>query len=379
MKVGIIVIGGHIQALTIVRFCGVERIPCVVMDKTYYNIARFSKYCQKFYYCQDDGLLKLLTQLGQQRQYRDWVIFPTNDVQVELLSRNRRSLSKFYHLTVDGWNRVSTFYNKTKTYALAKKFGIPVPLTYVPRDIEKIHGLQMEYPCILKPDVMHLFFSKYRKKAVVCQNEKELMLTYARIKRELPEIELMIQEIIPGTYSAQYSVGILALNGIIYSALVAKRIRQHPIDFGNATTAAETIQDPGILKTATQLILEVGYNGVCEVEFMYDSRMDEFKLLEVNPRTWKWHGLQLPAQVSFIIKYFRFLTGEAIVPTTKWKKATWQHWITDTYVKAVLRRKKIKVRNNRNGAFIFANRCLKDPLPFVMEVLLLPYLFISRS
>ena len=242
-------------------------------------------------------------------------------------------------------------------------------------------GLDVSFPCIIKPSIMHVFFKKFNKKVIICKNKKELIENIKMVKMALPYNEIMIQEIISGSYDCQYSVGLLVINNMVKINLVAKRNRQHPLNFGNATTNAYSIDDPGILNLAKKIVLESGYNGICEVEFMLDNETKTYKLLEINPRTWKWHTLQIASKSPFILSYYQYLKGETSKINTHlhWVKANWIHWSTDTYIKFILRRRKLPIRQLRNVESQYAVRSSKDPLPFIAELLLLPYLLISRT
>jgi predicted ATP-grasp superfamily ATP-dependent carboligase len=39
------------------------------------------------------------------------------------------------------------------------------------------------------------------------------------------------------------------------------------------------------------LLAALGYHGIAQTEFRLDPRDEQFKLMEVNPRLWQWHGL----------------------------------------------------------------------------------------
>ena len=54
----------------------------------------------------------------------------------------------------------------------------------------------------------------------------------------------MIQELIPGGSSHLFSVGSFYKDGDFLGKVVARRARQHPMDFGHATTYAETVDEP---------------------------------------------------------------------------------------------------------------------------------------
>lgn len=96
----------------------------------------------------------------------------------------------------------------------------------------------------------------------------------------------------------------MCIDGRSYVKLTACRMRQHPIDFGNATTYAEVSDSPEPVVYAEKLLAAAGYSGLCEVEFKRDARDGTFKLLEVNPRTWKWHAIADKAGTPFIPLWF---------------------------------------------------------------------------
>ena len=159
-KIGVIVLGGHIQALGIVRIFGRLNIPSIVIDNTRYNIAKHSKYCQKFYFVRTEDILKHIEEPYFVEKYKGWIIFPTNDMHVCLLSKNRDRLSKHFIVSTDSWETIEKFYNKKNTYRIVEKLGIPFPKTFYPQSEEDISSINIEFPCIIKPAVMHSFYSK---------------------------------------------------------------------------------------------------------------------------------------------------------------------------------------------------------------------------
>ncbi|MCG8696854.1 MAG: ATP-grasp domain-containing protein [Bacteroidales bacterium] len=383
-EVGILVLGGHVQALTIVRIAGYNNIPCAVSSNDKLCLARYSKYCSKFYHYTSPELLDRLIEIGESNLHRNWVVFPTNDYQVQILSKNKKKLEQYFTLAVDDWEKASIFWSKKQTYRLAKKNQVPIPKTFTPTDIEEIGSIDINFPCIIKPDVMHIFRSKYGVKVLKCSSRDELISNYQKIKSEVPDLELIVQEIIDGSYDNQYSVGILCINNRIVTHIVAKRARQHPINFGNATTFAYSANIPEILQYAKKIIENSGFTGICEVEFMYDAKSSEYKLLEVNPRTWKWHGIQIPANTPFVLNYFNYLVNKQIPEFNSTEKpATWRHITVDLSIFILMllkglnpfRHSKQKVKHKHR----FAVLNIKDLKPFLMELLLIPHIILTRK
>jgi predicted ATP-grasp superfamily ATP-dependent carboligase len=324
--IGIIVIGGHVQGLNIIRIFGEKGIPCILADKNFINIAKHSKYCKKFFHSKSEILSTLV---GLDSEYENWIIFPTNDEDVHTLSINKERLEKRFVVSTNDFNTIRWFYNKRKTYELAKKINIPFPRTWMPDSIEELYELDITFPCIIKPAIMHSFYKQSKKKVFLCRNKIELELYYKKAIAIIPVEEIIIQEVIPYSPDILYSVGILYNKDKAEVSLVARRKRQHPIKFGNATTYAELVQNEKLLDYSKRILNKVEYAGLCEVEFIYDIRDGEYKFLEVNPRTWKWHGIAKKSNHDLLLKYYSLLTNHNFNHNKKKYKVAFKHIITD--------------------------------------------------
>ncbi len=375
---GIIVLGGHIQSLGIIRILGRLNIPGIVINNTRRNLARHSKYCKDFYKVNDNDLLDFLYELDRNNKYKGWIVFPTNDFHVKLLSLNKEKLQQNLIISTDCWEVVQKFYNKRNTYQLAAKLGIPIPGTFFPQSAEDLESIDIKYPCIVKPAVMVDFYKQVKKKVFVCKNPDELKSFYNKALSIIPAEEIIVQEIIPGSCENQFSACFLYLKKNTYVYLSACRMRQHPIDFGNATSYAETMDVPDIRNYAETLLFETNYNGLCEVEFKKDERDGVYKFLEVNPRTWKWHSIANKTGTPFLKTYFDFLNGRGINATEGYKKASFVHWLTDFPVRLKLLLKGYKFWNRVITPCENAVWAKDDLKPWVFEKLYVPYFILSR-
>lgn len=375
---GIIILGGHVQALGITRILGRINYPVIILDKTKKNLARHSKYCTTFHQVKDDQLLQELNNFRKQKQYENFIIFPTNDFHVELLSQNKDQLEPHFIVGTDNWKSVSIFYNKISTYKLADEVGIPIAKTLYPKSESDLNQVEIEFPCIIKPAVMHSFHAQTKKKVFVCEDENALKEHYQLAQRYIPKEEIIIQEIIQGPSKNQHSAAFLFLNGKAYVHLVACRMRQHPLDFGNATTYAETVDLPLLKEYGERLLKSANYNGICEVEFKLDDRDKQFKFLEVNTRTWKWHTIANKANTPFLAQYVNHLYGNTIQPIDAYEKASFFHLITDypMRLKLLLKRQKYWNRKFKNSeSAVYAKDDIK---PWIMEKIYLPALIKNR-
>lgn len=379
MKPGVIVLGGHVQGYGIVRVYGENNIPSIVIDVSSINIARHSKYCIAFFKCSYQNLIELLLTFGKEGKYKKWLLIPTDDYYVRLLSQNKGILSEYFNVTVDSWKIIEVFFNKRNSYPLAEKVGIPIPKTFYPNTFDAIKDISndIQYPCIIKPAIMLDFYRNFKQKVFVCNSSYELQANYKRATEIVKPDEILVQEIIPGNSENQYSVGIFFDRDKSYNYLVARRKRQHPIYFGNATTFAETVNIPILVQYAHKILSKANFWGIGEVEFKYDERDKKYKFLEVNPRTWKWHTIAVAAGIPFLMSMYNYLTVGYPIIKKDYKSVGWRDVITDLPTILKMIRKNVFSRSQQK-MIIHAVLNLKDFNPFMYQLIFLPYLFLKR-
>jgi predicted ATP-grasp superfamily ATP-dependent carboligase len=155
------------------------------------------------------------------------------------------------------------------------------------------------------------------------------------------------------------------------------------MDFGHATTFAELVDIPEMQKIAEQFLSLINYYGIAEVEFMKDPQNGEYKLLEVNPRVWGWHSLAIAAGVDFPYILYRDMIGEKIEFKPPLKHLKWVRLTTDiptVFLEIIKGRMKIAdYITSMKGKKEFAVFSFSDPLPFLVEVAMIPYLWKKRG
>ena len=380
------VIGGHFQGLGVVRALAREGVPVVLLDHEP-CLARFSRHVTRFLRCPDISseaeTLDFFERISDREGLESAVVFATDDETVHFLSRHRDVLGRLYRLTTPEWDVVRWVFQKKNTYPLAETLGIPVPKTWYPAcegDLDEIEG---PYPLIVKPSVMRPFFKATGRKMFRAANRMELVKAYERACSVVPPDEVMIQEEIPEVADNLYSFCPLFEDGRVLAQVTAKRSRQHPMDFGHATTFAESVSIPELERLGTRFLTSIHYRGLCEVEFIMDKRDGLYKLLEVNPRIWGWHTLAVRAGVNLPFhQYLRALGRPVQAP----KPRTGVKWIrlTTDVVTAVSEIAKGRLDIGRYLESLKGDKewdvfSLNDPLPFFGEIFLLPYLWSKRG
>jgi predicted ATP-grasp superfamily ATP-dependent carboligase len=384
-KIGAVITGGDFQALGVLRTLARKDIPIILLDSDH-CISRYSRFKKEFlrspHPSMEETYLDFLIKLAKKRKIYDWVIFPNSDEAVYILSKHKEVLEEFYRIPTPGWEVIQYIYNKENTYQFAEKHKIPIPKTYYPKDLEELLNLDFEFPIVIKPSTRD-FYNKVKIKALRINNKKELIKKYQWVSTIIHPSQILIQEYIPGGPKYLYSFCPFFKNGKVMTSIMARRPRQHPMDFGHSSTFVELVDIPEIQQISEKFLSLIGYYGIAEVEFMRNPQNGEYKLLEVNPRIWGWHTLAIAAGVDFPYILYKDMIGEEMEGYSPLKNVSWMRSITDiptVFLEIV--KGNMKMRDYfafMKGKIEFATFSLDDPLPFFVEILMFPYFLKKRG
>jgi len=383
---GALVVGGDYQGLGIVRSLGRHGVPvCVIDDER--SIARFSRYAT---YSVATGSLReeqqaidTVLDVGRRFGLQGWVLYPTRDETVAAFSRHRTALAQCFRVPTPEWNTVQWVWDKRLTYRRAGELGIPTPRTWYPQSAKDVEEIRVDAPLAIKPAIKEHFIYATKAKAWRANTRAELQQLFARAAAEVGPGEVMIQDLIPGGGEQQFAYCAFFKQGRALASMVVRRRRQHPPEFGRASTFVEAIELP-ILETLSERFLRaIDYYGLVELEYKLDPRDGEYKLLDVNGRTWGYHTIGSGAGVDFPHLLFSDQMGASIEPRRGRAGVSWIRLVTDLptgFVEVLNRRlgwrEYLRSLKNVHVEAVF-NR--EDPLPGLMELLLIPYLTVKRG
>lgn len=385
-KAGAVVTGGDFQGLGLMRTLARKDIPVFLLDDCH-CIGKYSRFKKKFARCpkpsEEESFVGFLVELAEREKLHGWVLFPNSDEAVYVLSKNKDLLEKYYRVTTPGWEVIRNVYVKKETYQLAEKNGIPIPRTYFPRDLNDLIEMNVHYPVVIKPSIRDHYFSKVKVKAYLVNSGLELIKTYRKVSSVIDPSEILVQEFIPGGPRHLYSFCPFFKDRKVVLGVMARRLRQHPMDFGHATTYAETVDIPEMRAIAEKFLGLIDYYGIAEVEFMNDPRDGTWKLIEVNPRVWGWHTLAIAAGADLPYLLYRDMLGEELEADAPLRHMKWVRLVTDiptVFLEIARGRMKIsEYLRSMKGQKEYAVFSKDDPLPFFAEIAMLPYLWIKRG
>lgn len=383
---GVLVIVGSFQSLGILRSLASHHIPTYLIDCDL-CVGRFSRCTNRFSTCppviEEKKFLEFLRDLAVKQNLKGWLIYPNDDRTVEFLARHKKELEELYRVSVPAWEIAQVAIDKRLTYQLAEQIAIPIPRTFYPRDVEQLERLDLGFPAIIKPAIRDNFYDKHRKKAIRVNDRAQLVQAYLNAATIIDRSEIMVQELIPGASDNLYSFGSLYRDGRVLGKVVAHRSRQHPVEFGRVTTHAETLHIIELEDMATRFLDAMGYQGVSEVEFMWDPRDGKYKLIEINARFWAWHSLAIAAGVDLPYLLYLDMLGDSVQVDDFKDGVHWLRELVDVLASAALfARGKMGLTTylrSWRGNKSFAVWSLKDPLPFLAEILMIPYILKKRG
>jgi D-aspartate ligase len=329
---GAVLLGSDFKALGVARSLGRRGIPCVVIDRLPRS-AWYSRYVTRRFVWPDaldaPSLVPYLLDLAHAEDLEHWVLVPMQDEVVELVARHADQLSAAFRLATQDWAIVRWAGDKRLLHAMAEAVGVPAPRTWYPKTLEDLDALPIEYPVIVKPAIsVHLQYA-LRIKALPAQNPAELRCQYERAAGIMSPEEIMVQEIIPGGGSQQYSVASYCKDGAPIVRMTARRMRQYPIDYGLGSSFVRAVEVPELFEPAERLTGYMRVTGMVEVEFKQDPRDGQYKLLDINVRPWGWHSLGQACGLDFPFIQYCDLLGQCLAPATPRYGHQWVRLLTD--------------------------------------------------
>jgi D-aspartate ligase len=295
---GVVVGAGWVAGLAAIRSLGRAGVRVLAVDARTGALGFRSRYAEPRVAPARSGseYVEFLRGLGE------GVVFPTHDDDLETIARSRDQL--LFTCPFPGWEVIGRVQDKREQLAAAARAGIPAPrVTDAPTE-------ELGFPVLVKPAHATAFRRHFGVKAFRCDTRAELDGAF---ERALP-FEPLVQEWIPGGDETLYTLGsYVSADGEALGVFSGRKLRQTPRQIGTARVA-EAVWVGEVVEQGLALLRELGVWGISQVEFKRDPRDGAFKLIEVNPRLWEWHGLASACGVDLPVIAYRDAVGDAPQP-----------------------------------------------------------------
>jgi predicted ATP-grasp superfamily ATP-dependent carboligase len=335
-----IVLGLAPTGLAIVRTLGRKGVRVMGVEADARQFGRSSRYLRGTISLNgshgDDDLLNELIALGKQLP-TPAVLFPTTDDYVTFVSRHAEELQPYF-LFPTPRVPLHEMVDKRTMQTLVERCQLPAPKTYFPRDADDVRQIAREvaFPCVIKP-IYSLSWRRKDMESVVghhkvikANSAQELEEHYATLAEGEPR--LMIQELVCGEDSRMHEFSAYCNErSEVVGAFVGRKLRLHPPEFGSASLVV-SVWEPALVERVAQFLQNIGYRGLCNIEFKKDARDNEFKFIELNARYGLWDCLGIKCGMDLPWIAYCDMTGQPLPPQRDYRIGVkWLYLEKDIY------------------------------------------------
>ena len=322
-----------------------------------------------------DELIQALVSLGQERQEKA-VLIPCTDLSVLLISRSRERLQQWFYLMLPEPEAVETLIDKTEFFNYAREAQLPIPNTFLLRNRNdaEVASRELNYPCILKPQIKTQKWQENTKAKVFRVSDAEGLLELYDRCSAWAEL-LMVQDWIEGSDSELYTCNCyFSAESEPLATFVSNKLRQWPPETGTGCLSEEARNDV-VLEESLNLFRGINYRGLGYVEMKRDVRTGKHYIIEPNiGRPTGRSAIAEAGGVDLLFTMYCDLTGRPLPPNReqKYGGAKWIYWRRD--VQSALyywRRRELSIWEllqswrGRKASAVFS---WKDPGPFIADL-----------
>ena len=282
----IIINANWMNAIGTIRSLSLVKIPSISISKERFGIGLYSNQSIALH-CPDyekyPGLfLEFMLELGKTLQ-QPGILMPTDDMLLEQLIEFDDALSPTYLRTYPEPKVLDFILDKYNQYQSAKASGVPVPYTIAPLNEADLGKWPKDlFPCIVKGRRGKYFLKQCGYQAFIAKTPSDLLKIY----RNAQSVPVIVQEYIPGGDGTLFG----------YTTYITDKHQALGEFFSQKTVQVPTglgVMRQGVGTTTPQLasqslpwLQDVGYTGLAYIEYKYDARDGQYKLIELNARSW---------------------------------------------------------------------------------------------
>ena len=277
------------QTLVATRSLGRRGVEVITGDEYAMTAASFSRYSvAEFRYPnptkEPDAFLDVLEQTILEHKPEDkatpYVLMPIHK-ETYLIARHRERFEPHIRVPVPQIEHIRKVHNKGTLAAYAAERGLPIPTTWIPKDMADFDAMasEIKLPAFVKlrEAASGVGIRKVNTLDELTSTFKEFVAHFKLGERDYP----IIQQAVPGN---DYCVTTLFDHGKLVASMTYRGLRAFPAERG-ATVMRETVEAPEMENVAAELMGSLGWHGVAELDFRWEGTPEsQPMLIEVNPR-----------------------------------------------------------------------------------------------
>lgn len=236
----------------------------------------------------DENFFSDLNTISKKYKHEDIVFIP---IEEETILKFLKYINKFgernFKFSLPDLKFFNLSRNKNELNIFCEKNKIPCPKSISEKDF---YSKKFDFPIIVKPK----------------NGSGSNGISFAHNNQHLDNINInferdFVQELLPNAKNVEAGF-YLCQKGEIISFYSHKRIRTYP-ETGGVTVFSEFQIDEKIRKSGAKIIKKLNWSGLLMIEYIFDKRDNQYKLIEINPRLWGSILLSEFSGVNFLKSY----------------------------------------------------------------------------
>ena len=346
---------------------------------------RFSRHLARAFVVKEDwtsnqtAILSQLVNIGRELG-NPVILLPTDDEAAIFAAEHTDELRACFLLPQVSSALPRALASKRDLYQLCIGHGVPAPRTAFARSFGETIALadQIRYPVVIKNSEpwSRLSSPAVASTTIFCAAEELLRLKYTWPANS----EVIIQEYIPDDAAEDWIVHVYCgsdSNPVV--AFTGRKYQSWPPRAG-VTTAATVLRNDKLLDMATGFCRAVGFKGIADMDWRFDSRDGQYKLVDFNPRFGANFRLFVTKNDIDVVRALHLdLTGRAVpqAPPVFGRKFRLENlnWASRLFGGTISQNETATKQSKTEYAWLAAD----DPLPFLMMVVNFSCRIIERA
>ena len=257
------------------------------------------------------GLVTLAERIG-----RPAVLIPTDDAGAIFLAEHGTELRRWFLFPDPPHDLPRQLAGKYTLYQLCRKLGMPCVAAELPGSLASAQEFadRVGFPLVAKLATPWRSTSTKRLRSTSVLRTRDELAHSWRACADSDGGTLMLQDHIPHHQQSQdyFFHGYCDAQSRCRPAFVGTKERSYPAHAG-LTSFGRWVDNPQLHSQATDLVARLGFRGIADLDYRFDPRDGQYKLLDFNPRLGAQFRLfQDTAGVDVVVAAHLDLTGRAV-------------------------------------------------------------------
>jgi predicted ATP-grasp superfamily ATP-dependent carboligase len=274
----------HHGGLGIIRSLGRLGIPVYTVAEDHLTPAGVSRYAaQRFVWnaghLAKHDILDALARIGRELN-KPTILIPTDDLAAILIAEESATLRQWFAFTDIMPGLPRNLADKQKLHALCRQMGVSCPETLLPTSLSDANEFAktVGFPVVVKAAAAWL---DPKLRVSIVHTERELADVWNRAERSRTT-NLLIQEYIPHG-DDWFFHGYCNDASECLAGFTGMKVRSFPPHTG-ITTLGRSVTNDVLRHQAETLLKAISYAGIVDIDYRFDKRDRQYKLLDFNPR-----------------------------------------------------------------------------------------------